>query len=35
MTPKYEREIKKEVNEIAKKLDLKVEFAKEGDRITI
>jgi ribonuclease BN (tRNA processing enzyme) len=35
MTPKYEREIKKEVMEIAKKLQLTVEFAKEGDQITV
>jgi ribonuclease BN (tRNA processing enzyme) len=35
MTPKYEREIKKEVREVANKLNIKIDFAKEGNRITL
>jgi ribonuclease BN (tRNA processing enzyme) len=35
MTPKYEREIKKEVKEIAKELNIIIDFANEGDKITV
>ena len=35
LTPKFEKEIKKEVNKISKDLGLDIEFATEGDKIVL
>jgi ribonuclease BN (tRNA processing enzyme) len=35
LSPQYEKEIRKEVNEISKELDIPINIAKEGDKIKI